>query len=880
MRIVGNDPTLSRQLTATASGAISAAGKPLIVNTDGTVQFAGSTTFSTTVGSSATFESAAITGTDMTFDSNSNRVVISYQDGNNSDYGTAIVGEVNASNNTISFGTPVVFESAATNFTSIDFDSTANKVLIAYEDDANSDYGTAIVGTVDSSDNSISFGSAAVFESAATTYITTRFDPDNSKFLIVYEDEGNSQYGTAVVATISGTSVSFGTPTVYASHQTVYNTCIYDTNANKFLVVYRNADVGGYGIVATISGTSVSFGSATGFHTSGSSIFINGSTGRFGTSFDSTLNKIVIAYQAYPISSSTVGYVVVGTISGTSVSFGSYVALGAAEDDHNNIIAYDSSTKKHLLMNYDASEDPDHTNIREITVSGTTPTVGDQVLVSDLRESTNNAIVFDSNAKKMVIAYAFGGNSNYGTANVIQTSGTVESLTTENFIGTSAHSAADGAKVLVNTQGAIDENQSGLTAGQTFFVDKNGALQLTTADIAQSVGSEVVYEEATAFNNSATFDSNSNRIVIAYGDVGNSSYGTAVVGTVSGTSVTFGTPVVFESASVINNGTLDIVFDSNNNKIVVGYSDGGNSEHGTAIVGTVDSSDNSISFGSPTVFESAGTVSPRMDFDTSNNKVVITYADQGNSNYLTAIVGTVSGTSISFGTASVVVSGDSSPADITFDNNSNKFSICYPDASNNYGRAKVATVSGTSISFGSEATFASATSRDVRSTFDSSNNKVIIIFEDGGNSNYATAIVGTISGTDITFGSEAVIFNGALQTQRQHDVVFNTSANKVVHAARDNSDSNVGKFSVGTVSGTDISFTTPVDFNSGSESSSICAVYNSTENKIVIGYRDQGNSNYGTAIVLTLAQDFKGSLSTDAVTAGTALSATKLLVKG
>ena len=37
MRIVGNDPTLSRQLTATASGAISAAGKPLAVNTDGTV---------------------------------------------------------------------------------------------------------------------------------------------------------------------------------------------------------------------------------------------------------------------------------------------------------------------------------------------------------------------------------------------------------------------------------------------------------------------------------------------------------------------------------------------------------------------------------------------------------------------------------------------------------------------------------------------------------------------------------------------------------------------------------------------------------------------------------------------------------------------------
>ena len=38
-----------------------------------------------------------------------------------------------------------------------------------------------------------------------------------------------------------------------------------------------------------------------------------------------------------------------------------------------------------------------------------------------------------------------------------------------------------------------------------------------------------------------------NKVVIAYGDSGNSFPGTAIVGTVSGTSITFGTPVVFES---------------------------------------------------------------------------------------------------------------------------------------------------------------------------------------------------------------------------------------------------------------------------------------------------------------------------------------------
>ena len=862
MRVVGNIASDS-EVVATADGAITA-GKPVVVNADGTVQFAGSTTFSTTVGSSATFESAAITGTDMTFDSNSNRVVITYKDGGNSDYGTAIVGEVNASNNTISFGTPVVFESAATNFTSIDFDSTANKVLIAYEDDANSDYGTAIVGTVDSSDNSISFGSAAVFESAAVQYLTTRFDPDNSKFLIVYEDNGNSDYGTAVVATISGTSVSFGTPTVYASVSTVYNTCIYDTNANKFLVVYRNADVGGYGIVATISGTSVSFGSATGFHTSGSSIFINGSTGRFGTSFDSTLNKIVIAYQAYPISSSTVGYVVVGTISGTSVSFGSYVALGAAEDDHANIIAYDSSTKKHLLMNYDASEDPDHTNIREITVSGTTPTVGDQVLVSDLRESTNNAIVFDSNAKKMVIAYAFGGNSNYGTANVIQTSGTVDNLTSENFIGFAKDNVANGAVATIQTANSIARDN------------------IQQASASDSLSSASTYG-AISTGPAMAVDTANNRIVIAGRD-GDTGVGKAIVGSIdtSNDTVSFGSFAQFEDGN--NTENFAVAFDSSNSKIVIVYSDGADSNNGKAVVGTV--SGTSISYGTIVQFDTNARLAS-VAFDSNASKVVIAYADYGNSGYGTAIVGTVSGTDISFGTAQVFKSASSTHIDIAFDSSNNKVVVAYV-ATHHYGI--VGTVSGTSISFGSEAKFADNGGSNNKLAFDSSNNKFLIIYKDQATDD-GFGIVGTVSGTSISYGS-AVEFHDANTSDM--DLAFDTESNKFLIAYKDDGDSDKGKYVTASISGTTPSFGSEAVLDSG-RALQPNIEYDSGNKRTVINYRD--TSGVGTIKLfrhsgfdedLTIGQQYfvqtDGTLSTSAdspsVIAGTAISGTDLIVKG
>ena len=867
MRIVGNDPTLSRQLTATASGAISAAGKPLIVNTDGTVQFAGSTTISTTVGSATTFDTNAITGTDITFDSSNNKVVVSFKSGRTGDYGVARVGTVDASNNTISFGTETVFESASTQYTSIDFDSTNNKVLIAYRDVGNSNYGTAIVGTVSGTD--ISFGSPTVFESASTQYITTRFDPDNSKFLIVYRDNGNSQYGTAIVATISGTSVSFGSATTFNSVSSSYNSCIYDTNANKFLVTYRDI-AGGFGVdsgyarVATISGTSVSFGSATAFHpVNGSGVnYVNGTTQRYGMSFDSTANKVVIVYTVYI--SSNIGYIVVGTISGTSVSFGTAVALGSAGEDEGNEIAYDSNTNKHLIMNYDGTPDPDQTNVREVTISGTTPTVGSKVLVSDLRESTNNALVFDSNAKKIVMAYAFGGNSNYGTANVVQTSGTVEVLTTENFIGTSAHAAADGAKVLVNTQGAIDENQSGLTAGQTFFVDKNGALQLTT-NITESLSSASTYG-AISTGPAMAVDTANNRIVIAGRD-GDYGTGKAIVGTIdtSNDTVSFGSFAQFEDGS--NTENFAVAFDSSNSKVVIVYSDGADSNNGKAVVGTV--SGTSISYGTIVQFDTNARLAS-VAFDSNAGKVVIAYADYGNSGYGTAIVGTVSGTDISFGTAQVFKSASSTHIDIAFDSSNNKVVVAYV-ATHHYGI--VGTVSGTSISFGSEAKFADNGGSYNKLAFDSSNNKFLIIYKDQATDD-GFGIVGTVSGTSISYGS-AVEFHDANTSDM--DLAFDTDVNKFLIAYKDDGDSDKGKYVTASISGTTPSFGSETVLDSG-RALQPNVEYDSGNKRTVINYRN--DSGVGTIKLYSHANDVSGSLSADAVTAGTALSATKLLVKG
>jgi hypothetical protein len=436
--------------------------------------------------------------------------------------------------------------------------------------------------------------------------------------------------------------------------------------------------------------------------------------------------------------------------------------------------------------------------------------VGLAASTADPGTASEGDIYYDSTNNKVK---TYDGSS----WSAIQGSGTVEVV--------ASGTIPNGATVIINTDG---------TVGIVTLVPSN----------TPTFGSAVVFESALSNHVSATFDSTNNKVVVAYQDSPNSFNGTAIVGTVSGTSISFGTPVVFNSGTT---SFISATFDSSNNKVVVAYRNESNSDYGTAIVGTV--SGTSISFGTAVVFESANSKHVSAVYDSTNGKVVIAYRDDGNSAAGTAIVGTVSGTSISFGTAVVFESNNTNYIAPVFDSSNNKVVIAYQDDGNSaYGTAIVGTVSGTSISFGSAVVFESADTRNISATFDSSNNKVVIAYMDVGNSTYGTAIVGTVSGTSISFGSAVVFFSSRPEPI---STTYDSTNGKVVIAFGDYSNSGHGRAIVGTVSGTSISFGTSVVFNSADTSVYIASTYDSTNRKVVIGYRDRGNSEYGTAIVAT-----------------------------
>jgi hypothetical protein len=378
-----------------------------------------------------------------------------------------------------------------------------------------------------------------------------------------------------------------------------------------------------------------------------------------------------------------------------------------------------------------------------------------------------------------------------------------------------------------------------LANGDTVVVNSDGTVSAVAATSA-STGSEAVYETAEVGFNTAVFDSSNNKVIIVYRT--NTPLMKYVVGTVSGSSIAFGSAGTAMSS---DNQQLASVFDSANNRIVVVFRNGNDSSHGYAIVGSL--SGTTVSWGSATEFNNNTTAELAVAFDSTANKVVISYRDYGNSSYGTAVVGTISGTSISFGTPVVYYSNTARYQSSTFDTLNDKIVTAFRGNTSGYGEAVVGAVSGTGISFGSSVVFSTQTSggtADIATAFDSSSNKVVIGWQDGTTSNRGAAVVGTVSGTSISFGSKVFFADSATASVK---AVFDTSANKVVFSYKDNSNSFYGTVVSGSVSGTSISFGAETVFNTGT-TDYIGMCFDSNANKSVMVYTDQGNTGDGTAI--------------------------------
>ena len=320
-------------------------------------------------------------------------------------------------------------------------------------------------------------GTPEIFNTGTSTNIKIAYDSNAQKVVVVYRDSSNSSYGTAVVGTVSGTSISFGTPVVFNSYSTYYPAVVYDSNAQKVVIAYSDGSNSSYGIavVGTVSGTSISFGTAV--------VFEDSTTSYISSTYDSNAQKIVIAYRGYPTAPVSAGQAVVGTVSGTSISFGTPVVFDNSGTASYPTATYDSNAQKIVIAyNHTATSNSEQSGkLVIVTVSGTSISYSTPA-VFDTDNSNYPASTYDSNAQKIVIAYLPQDSGGYSAKGVvIESLSSGSTLTSENYIGISNAAYSNAATATIQIVSSIDDAQSGLTPGQKYYIQKDGSLALTAS---------------------------------------------------------------------------------------------------------------------------------------------------------------------------------------------------------------------------------------------------------------------------------------------------------------------------------------------------------------------------------------------------------------
>jgi hypothetical protein len=376
------------------------------------------------------------------------------------------------------------------------YDTANDKVLLFFHGTSNYLYGR--VGTI--ANGQISFGSVAS-TSYVAGYIDAAYDVNSGKTVVTYTQSGGNNYPYAIVATVSGTTLSFGTPVTMKS-STQFNTTVkYDSNAQKVLCIYNGNGVSKVlARVGTVSGTSISFGTET--EVSALNAVINATA----LSFDSTANKFIFSYLPYDSNYPKIRTL---TISGTSVSGGTEIQVnGLTSGSFVPKITYIPSLNKSVLIStYGGS----YWYYYILTVSGTDVTAADAagtrfdatleigpgqtyVVVAgdkmymqypESAGSQNTLLQIDVSTTQITFAplakkvqWGTGSSTTFpvavydpDTGSLVNADGTnvrVFNVTAPTFVGIAAENISNGATGKATVIGGINTSVSGLTTGKTY----------------------------------------------------------------------------------------------------------------------------------------------------------------------------------------------------------------------------------------------------------------------------------------------------------------------------------------------------------------------------------------------------------------------------
>ena len=466
------------EYTGIASGSITA-GRGVLVADDGKLM--NITGFPGNRGNFTTAVSGAYSSNSIVYSTAADKFVMFYRDDGDNDAGKAVVGT--QSGTTITWGTPVQFTGNAINGENVHglYDSYNDKVAVLYRD--NNGKGSVCVGTI--SGTSITFGSPVQDvtggggDTGNIEYSSFCYCDDTYNYAVVYNNSSGNK-GWCRIGKYSGTnSSSWPNATVqFLNGQARETACWYDTTANKLIIITNNNSNNNYiyAYAGTVASDSVTFGSGQQMNSDNSDLMPSGC-------HDPDTGNNVICYQG----ASNTGFAIVATLSGTTFTFGTPVRFSEFSTTSPKI-AYDSAASKQFLISYS----PYYSGIQYLetivaTVTGTTLSYETKhVVSSDGIVFQEGSLAYSPDTKGFVTISRSGTNLKYYVESIRSSD-----VTSGNYIGIANASYTNGQTASIAIPGSVNTAVSGLTIGQKYYVIADGTLN-TTADIENIVAGNAV----------------------------------------------------------------------------------------------------------------------------------------------------------------------------------------------------------------------------------------------------------------------------------------------------------------------------------------------------------------------------------------------------
>jgi len=671
---------------------------------------------------------------------------------------------------------PAAFDADAQDCKVVALDST--RFLVAWSKGVG-DGLSAVVGVL--SGGVISFGAALTTIGPSSTYSAVALAAlSPTKAVLVAEKTFSGVTLVGYVLTVSGLDVTVGAASanLLSTTPTNFNMAMCALDASTVLLACGEATAappfGSAARVGTVSGTDITWGAATAFNSAGRTTLVD--------VCKMTAAAAVVAFN--DVEAGNEGHACVLTVSGTAVAAGgeAVFATGSFSVAHIAIVGLDSSR---FAVAWGGGPDNQKGDMKVGTVAGADITFGStQQFMTTTTLTLVKLAKLGANRLSLVYGDSTGADTGYFVECAVSGDTVLFGSATSWFSGATVPTDANagtaalsGADVIVAYRSPTDgKGYADLLSYPAVTVEAPVDSVALADTVAVRVGAvradSVPLSDAVDFSGSvaATFAAAAanckivaltpTTFLVAYTVSGGGILLSAVVGTLSGEDITFG-----ETLTVSTQWSSDTALAAlSSTKAVVAAVNFQASPDDTIDAYVLTVSGTSVTKGAPTTALAADTSSPSLALCAlDSSTVVLAYRDGGNSNRGTAKVGTVSGTDITFG-AATVFNGDISGSGPIFVG-TDLIDICamtpstavvaYKHSTDGDGHACVLTASGTAITAGPPATFETGSQIVAHISvcrLDSA--RFAVAHKSSGTSQNGYMNIGSVSAGAITFGAD------------------------------------------------------------------------------------------------------------------------------